>query len=346
MGIYPVIGKMLVPVDSSGRVVDGTKGMEGSICDDLGESSKAFLFSRETAESRCLKAAFIIALFKAGKECLLTDSFMQLPAVSVALPRTPEDWGTTDRERSVGSGKSSSSSKQLSSSNSGEGLENLFKKKLQRNSKESSLRGSGVGCPSPVPLPGDHSLGRGTPIAIPSAPQSAPRNIIPRMRNSVEGLNQEIERLVLKGMNSHHDHLVREPSDGRCAPVKELLRIGTRSVDTQTPSDGNGMSPLIPLHDQNDVEQKSWTPEVELYLGTSPSIKGFSAREPPDGCEKPKVPLKIEDARLKFEEDTMDFFPKHPLVTFELKPSSGSAFYPLCKSYLGRANEANLNNTG
>ena len=87
MEIYLVIGKMLVSIDSSGRVVDGTKGMEGSICDDLGESSKAFLFSRETAESRCLKAAFIIALFKAGKECLLTDSFMQLPAVSVALPR-------------------------------------------------------------------------------------------------------------------------------------------------------------------------------------------------------------------------------------------------------------------
>ncbi|KAL1138221.1 hypothetical protein AAG570_009912 [Ranatra chinensis] len=62
-----------------------------------------------------------------------------------------------------------------------------------------------------------------------------------KMRSSIEGLNQEIERLVLRSsgapLSSDRDErkAVQMTPEGHRAPVADLLRQ-TRSVNTQTPA--------------------------------------------------------------------------------------------------------------
>lgn len=80
-----------------------------------------------------------------------------------------------------------------------------------------------------------------------SSNNNIPKAIIPRMRNSVEGLNQEIEKLVLKGISGNDEDIERpidEPTpDGHRAPIADLLRHTTRNVDTQTPSGASNFCP-------------------------------------------------------------------------------------------------------
>ncbi|XP_029046050.1 protein FAM117B-like isoform X1 [Osmia bicornis bicornis] len=196
---------------------------------------------------------------------------------------------------------------------------------------------------------------KASPMNIPVKPMRPP------MRSSIEGLNQEIEGLVLKSATSGSDpdHPVEDKyaryreqitPEGHRAPLADLLRA-TRSVNTQTPatdlpsssySSGppsrNSESPLIPgLMDASrppsDLLQggsRGSTPEQdrEGRLGTSPHINRFLAREPPDGCEKVNLKF-VEDARRPMIDlSKLDYCPK-PCVAFQLKPSLGSAFLPL-----------------
>lgn len=88
------------------------------------------------------------------------------------------------------------------------------------------------------------------------------------LRSSVEGLNQEIERIVLR---TGAEAPLPTP-EGHRAPLAEILQ--SRSVNTQTPQGfGNGSS-------------SGSSPDTEAKLGTSPQLNRFLAREPPDGCEK------------------------------------------------------------
>ncbi|XP_033231069.1 protein FAM117B-like isoform X1 [Belonocnema kinseyi] len=153
------------------------------------------------------------------------------------------------------------------------------------------------------------------------------------MRSSIEGLNQEIEGLVLKSTNSYSDsdHMIEDKyaryreqitPEGHRAPLADLLRA-TRSVNTQTPATD------MPSSSYSSGGSRGSTPEQEKEsrLGTSPHINRFLAREPPDGCEK--VHLKFtEDSRRPMDFSKLDYYPK-PCVAFQLKPSLGSAFLPL-----------------
>ncbi|XP_033639997.1 protein FAM117B-like isoform X1 [Asterias rubens] len=98
---------------------------------------------------------------------------------------------------------------------------------------------------SPSAAPTNQTLPRSTAIAVPNNSLKAPT---PKIRGSVEGLNQEIERLVLHGVHQEEEGEKRgviiqtqEPTcDGRRAPPPVLH---TNDTGTQTPAenqdDGN-----------------------------------------------------------------------------------------------------------
>ncbi|XP_076234259.1 protein FAM117B isoform X2 [Calliopsis andreniformis] len=169
---------------------------------------------------------------------------------------------------------------------------------------------------------------KASPMNIPMKPMRPP------MRSSIEGLNQEIEGLVLKSATnpSDPDHPVEDKyaryreqitPEGHRAPLADLLRA-TRSVNTQTPATD------LPSSSYSSGGSRGSTPEQdrEGRLGTSPHINRFLAREPPDGCEKVNLKF-VEDARRPMIDlSKLDYCPK-PCVAFQLKPSLGSAFLPL-----------------
>ncbi|KAL1491894.1 hypothetical protein ABEB36_012416 [Hypothenemus hampei] len=133
------------------------------------------------------------------------------------------------------------------------------------------------------------------------------------IRNSVEGLNQEIEIVLRTGADDHHSEryeLRQVTPEGHRAPLAEMLRSNrSRSVNTQTPQDFNSSGESYGSSPDNE----------EAKLGTSPQINKFLAREPPDGCEK--VRLKSLDEMSNI---LVDHIPQPN--TFKLKPSLGSAF--------------------
>ncbi|XP_077285742.1 glucocorticoid-induced transcript 1 protein-like isoform X2 [Arctopsyche grandis] len=162
-------------------------------------------------------------------------------------------------------------------------------------------------------------------------------------RSSVEGLNQEIERLVLCPTPSHQLERNRDKitPEGHRAPLAELLR---RSVNTQTPAHSDRQSQSA--HSSGPPSRESLSsgcsperhgmpggsvcssPDLDVNkLGTSPHINRFLAREPPDGCEK--VNLKFTEGVMGCSKTIGDISPIKPSVGFQLRPSLGSAFQPL-----------------
>nr|CAH7750161.1 unnamed protein product [Callosobruchus chinensis] len=158
-------------------------------------------------------------------------------------------------------------------------------------------------------------VSKSLPVTLKPLPRSS-------IRSSVEGLNQEIERIVLRDEpgSGHVRPPSGGPSGGRCsegrrAPLEAMFHgEGWRSVDTQTP-----------LADEQAVSQSSEgsetsSPDQETNrLGSSPQINRFLAREPPDGCEK--VQSKSLDEKGMAGEQIVV-----PPTAFKLRPSLGSAF--------------------
>uniref|UniRef100_A0A2M4BMN8 Uncharacterized protein n=1 Tax=Anopheles marajoara TaxID=58244 RepID=A0A2M4BMN8_9DIPT len=180
---------------------------------------------------------------------------------------------------------------------------------------------------------------KASPVSIP--PRTCPPVHIRPMRNSVEGLNQEIEKLVLYPGQQHScrselEMYSRGTPEGHRAPLADLFHgtgptsmpggsgvggVGggaagdTRSVNTQTPL-GDTLS-------SDDGSQSTSPDEGAAATSASPRINKFLAREPPDGCEK--VNLKLTEADTST--NTACFKPC--TTAFQLKPSLGSAFQPL-----------------
>uniref|UniRef100_A0A0P4VY09 Uncharacterized protein n=1 Tax=Scylla olivacea TaxID=85551 RepID=A0A0P4VY09_SCYOL len=233
---------------------------------------------------------------------------------------------------------------------SGEQIDKFIRHRLQRTNKEgtsgSGLRYSPVHAdhsvlaPTPVHLRHhalQHANGGSRAISIPQLPKPL---LPPRLRSSVEGLNQEIERLVLRPPHMPGDDLddvwSEVPRDGRRAPIAEYLRF-TRSVDTQTPARGSAVSaassdhtspslspPTSPPHSQDAAMPSSTpSPTSTQTLATSPHINKFLAREPPDGCER--VALKHHEDRSGVTK-TGVWPAVRPPGGFTLRASQGSAF--------------------
>lgn len=208
------------------------------------------------------------------------------------------------------------------------------------------------------------------PVNIPIKP--LPR---PTMRSSVEGLNQEIEGLVLKSSSSgsnnidrheDYDKICQITPEGHRAPFPEMFRH-TRSVNTQTPSardimgschSSNGSQGSSPDYQQDLTGLNcpgslgSTISSTGIKLGSSPQI--FLARGPPDGCEK--VHLK-SSAELVVDRPAIipgmimggtnnepaflrDIQP-HQQSAFQLKQSSGSAFQLLQRPPTSSGSELN-----
>ncbi|XP_063536475.1 glucocorticoid-induced transcript 1 protein-like [Cydia strobilella] len=140
-------------------------------------------------------------------------------------------------------------------------------------------------------------------------------------RSSVEGLNQEIERLVLypaSGTQTPHLDRLKDKvtPEGHRAPLAELLR---RSVNTQTPHDL-----CHTAHSSGGSVCSS--PDLDGgKLGTSPQINRFLAREPPDGCEK----VNMKGCESSYPEPMAMPVVGPAVPGFTLRPSLGSAFQPL-----------------
>ncbi|KAK0174555.1 hypothetical protein PV327_010315 [Microctonus hyperodae] len=238
-------------------------------------------------------------------------------------------------------------------SNPDEKLEKYIRHRLQRTNKESTssrerTAAFGLIMPGgpPPALPGDHTVLLGSIASqtsiqnqFSSSTKASPMNIPvkpmrPPMRSSIEGLNQEIEGLVLKSASNTNDfeHSIDDKyaryreqitPEGHRAPLADLLRA-TRSVNTQTPATD------LPSSSYSSGGSRGSTPEQEREgrLGTSPHINRFLAREPPDGCEKVNLKFVEEARRPMIDLSKLDYCPK-PNVAFQLKPSLGSAFLPL-----------------
>lgn len=145
------------------------------------------------------------------------------------------------------------------------------------------------------------------------------------MRSSVEGLNQEIEKLILRTSSENEEEKKEEfnrfsqiTPEGHRAPLAEIFRAGrSRSVNTQTPSDCEPFGSSCHLSGDS---QGSSPDQENTKLSSSPRINRFLAREPPDGCER--ICSKILNENSSFK---MEGTPSQP-SSFKLKPSLGSAF--------------------
>ncbi|XP_054287327.1 protein FAM117B-like [Macrosteles quadrilineatus] len=199
------------------------------------------------------------------------------------------------------------------------------------------------------------STEHGSQTATPP-PFSPPGRSRAPMRSSIEGLNQEIERLVLRATSTLSTEreeeklqLVHQATpEGHRAPLADLLR-STRSVNTQTPafsSHSSGPpsresgSPLVvgnfelasrPSSDFQGSGDSS--PEQDSRPGTSPRINKFLAREPPDGCERVSLKFSedVSNRKPMLDLSLMELCPIKPSTACQFKPSLGSAFMPLSR---------------
>ncbi|KAM9287472.1 protein FAM117B [Morus bassanus] len=189
-------------------------------------------------------------------------------------------------------------------------------------------------------------------------PKSALVPVIPitkstgsRFRNSVEGLNQEIE-IIIKETGEKEEQLVpQDIPDGHRAPPPLVQRSSsTRSIDTQTPggadrgsnnssrsqsvsptsfltisNEGSEESPCSTddlLADSRDKENGNNSPLPKYATSPKPNNSYMFKREPPEGCEKVKV---FEESLPKPLHEIPAFYcPDKNKVNFI--PKSGSAF--------------------
>ncbi|XP_075286497.1 protein FAM117B [Opisthocomus hoazin] len=189
-------------------------------------------------------------------------------------------------------------------------------------------------------------------------PRSALVPVIPitkstgsRFRNSVEGLNQEIE-IIIKETGGKEEQLVpQDVPDGHRAPPPLVQRSSsTRSIDTQTPggadrgsnnssrsqsvspssfltisNEGSEESPCSTddhLADSRDKENGNNSPLPKYATSPKPNNSYMFKREPPEGCEKVKV---FEESLPKPLHEIPAFYcPDKNKVNFI--PKSGSAF--------------------
>ncbi|NWI35583.1 F117B protein, partial [Picathartes gymnocephalus] len=250
--------------------------------------------------------------------------------------------------------KKRSSHKRSSSWGSNEQLKEIAKLRQQlQRSKHSSRHHRDKERQSP--FHGNHAAINHSQAPI---PKSALVPVIPitkstgsRFRNSVEGLNQEVE-IIIKETGDKEEQLVpQDIPDGHRAPPPLVQRSSsTRSIDTQTPggadkgsnnssrsqsvsptsflticNEGSEESPCSAddlLGDSRDKENGNNSPLPKYATSPKPNNSYMFKREPPEGCEKVKV---FEENLPKPLHEIPAFYcPDKNKVNFI--PKSGSAF--------------------
>ncbi|XP_063093333.1 protein FAM117B isoform X2 [Cavia porcellus] len=172
-----------------------------------------------------------------------------------------------------------------------------------------------------------------------------------RFRNSVEGLNQEIE-IIIKETGEKEEQLIPQdiPDGHRAPPPLAQRSSSSRSIDTQTPGgadrgsssssrsqsvspasflttshEGSEESPCSAddlLGDPRDKENGNNSPLPKYATSPKPNNSYMFKREPPEGCERVKV---FEECSPKQLHEIPAFYcPDKNKVNFI--PKSGSAF--------------------
>nr|CBN81404.1 Protein FAM117B [Dicentrarchus labrax] len=230
--------------------------------------------------------------------------------------QTPDSWSDKSQSR-----RGSSSHKRSASWGSAEHLREIakLKQQLQQRSKPSVSGGHDKDRQRDYPQ-GSCSLGttQTQPIPIPLAPLST---LVPRLRCSVEGLNQELEGMFIC-QPPHPPHRLLEVPDGHRAPVPpQSCSSGSQSDPATTPLssssppsspsspltyistsppnsedapldlpqgliDGAEIGLLSPFPSQNEADLS-----MPLLMSSSPGPNKSCCfqREPPEGCEKVRV---------------------------------------------------------
>ncbi|XP_024140925.1 protein FAM117A [Oryzias melastigma] len=201
---------------------------------------------------------------------------------------------------------------------------------------------------------GSCSLGatQNQPIPIPLTPLST---LVPPLRCSVEGLNQELEGMFISqpllpqhrfleipdghrapipsngsSSGSHSDRTITpiSPSSTSSSPFSSPSYVCTSlssSVDTylDTQQEGKEMCLLSPSSSLNEAE-----PSLPLAISSSPGPNKSCCfqREPPEGCEKVKVWEEIS-VPLQSKPALVSSCPDPNKVNFT--PHGGSAFCPV-----------------
>ncbi|XP_076008332.1 protein FAM117A-like isoform X2 [Genypterus blacodes] len=267
--------------------------------------------------------------------------------------QTPDSW----LDESL-SHRSSSSHKRSASWGSAEHLREIAKLKQQLQQRTKGVSGGHDRDRQRSYPQGSYSLGttQTQPIPIQLAPLST---LAPRLRCSVEGLNQELEGMFIC-QPPHQQHRLLEVPDGHRAPVPPQSRSsGSQSEPATTPgstSSSPSSSPCsfptqtstclpssedapVDLHqgliDSAETGLLSPLPShteadhsLPLLISSSPGPNKSCCfqREPPEGCEKVRV----------WEEISAPHQPKPALISscpdpnkVNFTPHGGSAFCPV-----------------
>ncbi|XP_057682658.1 protein FAM117A-like [Corythoichthys intestinalis] len=185
------------------------------------------------------------------------------------------------------------------------------------------------------------------PIAIPLAPLST---LVPRLRCSVEGLNQELEGMFVC-QPGHRQHQLLDVPDGHRAPVPTQSRSSGSQSDpaSVTPPSPSSISSSpcssptsasppeaedasLDMHKGLDLLSPTSLSEADLLLMSSspgPNKSYCFQREPPEGCEKVRVWEETSSPKHQ-KAATVSSCPDPNKVNFT--PHGGSAFYPLLPS--------------
>ncbi|KAL4222270.1 Glucocorticoid-induced transcript 1 protein [Mactra antiquata] len=161
---------------------------------------------------------------------------------------------------------------------------NSIRQKLQKTKDQGSKQRS-----SPIPANHNALLQTAPAVLMRSAVIHIPKASMPRyQRNSVEGLNPEIERLVQMTISGTEEEIERtiEVPDGHRAPIPEIRHSGTRSIDTQTPSstlDERGSCTLDEQGTGSPASQGSRPPSISPAIPIMPGTMENSPRPSP-GC--------------------------------------------------------------
>ncbi|CAG04986.1 unnamed protein product, partial [Tetraodon nigroviridis] len=166
--------------------------------------------------------------------------------------------------------------------------------------------------------------------ATPSSPRQSPmpktilipipisKSSAPRFRNSVEGLNQEIERITIQDSTEKEDAIVT-PSGGGLSGSHSNCSSRPDSISPSyltVVNDVGGGSPY------EDKELGPYSPLPKYAASPRPNNSYMFKREPPEGCERVKV---FEEGMPRPLQEIPPFLcPDRNKVNFI--PNSGSAF--------------------
>nr|XP_057917719.1 protein FAM117A-like [Doryrhamphus excisus] len=258
--------------------------------------------------------------------------------------QTPNSWSDRTQSRRDGDDLSRSDittnnhHKRSASWGSAEHLQEIakLKQQLQQRGKPAVSGGRDKDRQCGFPL-GMCGLGTAQtqPIPIPLTPLST--LVPPRLRRSVEGLNQELEGMFIC-QPAHQQHQFLEVPDGRRAPVPP------QSCSSGSQSDPASMTPPSLSSASSSPCSTSEDTSVDLHQVSSPSDADLSLnllissspgpnkscsfqREPPEGCEKIRVWEETSTSNLPKPVVVVSSCPDPNKVNFT--PRGGSAFCPV-----------------